>query len=53
MLLKVLQTPWLGPEHINEKKPVLFKVRIVFLFCRWLHSRKLSIHTYWNCLLDE
>jgi len=42
--LILLQTPALGPEHINEIK--LFFSRFDYLFCRRLNSAELSIHTY-------
>jgi len=41
-----------GPDHINEKK-LFFSSTIVFLFCRRLHSMKLSIHTNCNCHHDD
>ena len=45
--------PGPGSEHILGDEAVLFKASIIFLFCPWLHSKKLSIDKYWNCHLDE
>ena len=34
------------------RKNCSFQSSIVFLVCRRLHSKELSIHTYWNCHLE-